>query len=50
MKISDEVPRDDLATVNAVAWTAGLDAVFKENAVDDRLLRFLTFPEYQYIY
>ncbi|KAI8499268.1 hypothetical protein Bbelb_230320 [Branchiostoma belcheri] len=43
VKISDEVPRDDNATVNTVVYTSGLDEVFKNNSKEDELLRWQYF-------
>ena len=40
VKISDEVPRDDNATVNTVVYTSGLDEVFRNNSKEDPLLRY----------
>ena len=39
VKISDEVPRDDVRTIDTVAWTSELESVFKQNAKDDPQLR-----------
>ena len=39
VKISDEVPRDDVRTIDTVAWTSELELVFKQNAKDDPQLR-----------
>ncbi|CAH1252963.1 CACNA2D2 [Branchiostoma lanceolatum] len=43
VKISDEVPRDDNATVNTVVSTSGLDEVFRNNSKEDPLLRWQYF-------
>ena len=39
VKISDEVPRDDGATIETVYWTAQLEEVFKLSAKEDPFLR-----------
>ena len=39
VKISDEVPRDDVATIETVYWTAQLEEVFKLSAKEDPFLR-----------
>jgi hypothetical protein len=31
VKISDEIPRNDPATINTVVYTKGLDKIFREN-------------------
>lgn len=41
MKIADEVPRDDVSTINTVYFTAELDTLFKENQKIDPTLRFV---------
>ena len=38
-KISDEVPRDDEATITTVLWTGQLEKVFKLSAEEDPFLR-----------
>ncbi|XP_070555607.1 voltage-dependent calcium channel subunit alpha-2/delta-2-like [Ptychodera flava] len=43
VKISDEVPRDNNATINTVLYTYGLDAVFRNNTLQDKLLRWQYF-------
>lgn len=40
VKISDEVPRNDKTMIETVAWTIGLESVFKQNAKDDPQLRY----------
>ena len=39
VKIPDEVPRDDPATVTTVVWTSQLNDVFKLNAAEDEQIR-----------
>ena len=39
VKISDEVPRDDKATIESVLWSGQLAEVFKQNAEKDRFIR-----------
>ena len=39
VKIADEVPRDDISTINTVHFTAKLDKLFKENHEMDPTLR-----------
>ncbi|XP_060584904.1 voltage-dependent calcium channel subunit alpha-2/delta-3-like [Ruditapes philippinarum] len=43
VKIADEVPRDDISTINTVHFTAKLDALFKENHEIDPTLRWQYF-------
>ena len=40
VKIADEVPRDDISTINTVYFTAELDSLFKENQKIDPTLRW----------
>ena len=39
VKISDEVPRDDPATIRTVVWTDELTDVFKLNTQEDKHIR-----------
>ena len=41
VKIADEVPRDDISTINTVYFTAELDSLFKENQKIDPTLRWV---------
>ncbi|XP_052254694.1 voltage-dependent calcium channel subunit alpha-2/delta-2-like isoform X2 [Dreissena polymorpha] len=43
VKIADEVPRDDISTINSVFFTAKLDELFKENQKIDPTLRWQYF-------
>ncbi|KAK2171034.1 hypothetical protein NP493_1112g00000 [Ridgeia piscesae] len=43
VKIPDEVPRDDPATINTVVWTSQINDVFKLNAVEDEQIRWQYF-------
>ncbi|KAL4236040.1 hypothetical protein ACF0H5_004426 [Mactra antiquata] len=43
VKIADEVPRDDMSTINTTYFTAGLDTLFKENQKIDPTLRWQYF-------
>ncbi len=43
VKISDEIPRNDRATINTVVFTKKLDEVFKSNREKDKSLRWQYF-------
>lgn len=49
MKIADEVPRDDVSTVNTVYFTAELDKLFKENHDTDPTLRLIHLYIYRFL-
>ncbi|XP_074641618.1 voltage-dependent calcium channel subunit alpha-2/delta-2-like [Tubulanus polymorphus] len=43
VKISDEVPRTDRGVIDTVMFTKELEEIFKQNAAEDRLLRWQYF-------